>query len=302
MRKTIVTLGALAAAGLLVVLAGGQVPQPPARAADDAQQPIRQAVAAYCDAFNKGDIRAIAAYWAPDAEYTDEGGTVHKGRDAIAALFRKFLTEHKGAKMALTVKSLRLLRNDVALGEGTSEITLPDGTPDKGRFTAAWVKADGRWLLTSARDLPTEEEAAASPLKGFQWLAGEWHSTDKDGAVTMTCKPALGGAFLHLEFTAKRPDGAMTVLQLIGFDPLTQQIKSWTFDSVGGYGEALWTREGNQWVGQAVGVLPDGQEGSTVYVVKYTDDQSFTLQMRDRQAAGQPLADTEVKFVRKAKP
>ena len=302
MRKTIATLGALAAAGFLVVLAGGRVPQNSARAADDDQQAIRQALAAYCDAFNKGDVQAIAAHWAPDAEYTDEGGTAHKGRDTIAALFRKFLTEHKGAKMALAVKSLRFLRPDVALGEGTSEITLPDGTPDKGRFTAAWVKADGRWLLTSARDLPSEGEEAAGALKGFQWLVGEWQSADKDGAVTMTCKPALGGAYLHLEFTAKRPDGAMTVMQLMGFDPLTDQVKSWTFDSVGGYGEALWTREGNQWVGQAVGVLPDGQDGSTTYVVKYGDDQSFTLQMRDRQVAGQPLADTEVKFVRKAKP
>jgi uncharacterized protein (TIGR02246 family) len=302
MRRTVITLSILAAAGLVVVLAGGQAQQPAAPVAGDDQQAIRRAVAAYCDAFNKGDIQAIAAFWAPDAEYVDEGGATYKGRDAIVALFRKFLTDLKGAKMALNVKTLRFLRPDVALGEGTSEITLPDGTLDKGRFTAAWVKSDGKWHLTSARDLPTEAEAAASALKSLQWLVGEWQSTDKDGTTTMTCKPTLGGAFLHLEFTSKRTDGTMTVMLLIGFDPITDQVKSWTFDSLGGYGEALWARDGNQWVGQAVGVLPDGDDGSTTYVIKYGDDQSFTLQMRDRQIGGQPLADAEVKYARKAKP
>jgi hypothetical protein len=92
----------------------------------------------------------------------------------------------------------------------------------------------------------------------------------------------------------------MTVMMLMGYDPLTEQIKSWTFDSAGGYGEALWARDGNQWVGDAIGILPDGQDGSTLYVVKFTDDQSFSLQMRDREVSGQPLADAEVKYVRKA--
>jgi uncharacterized protein (TIGR02246 family) len=308
MRTTTVLLGALAMCGLCAAfLLTGQA-QPPAgtptagRPADDAQQAIRRAVAAYADAFNKGDVQAIAAFWAPDAEYTSEDGEVFKGRDAIIAMFRKFLTDQKGAKMALSVKAVRVLTPEVALGEGTSEVTAPDGTVDKGRFTAAWVKSNGKWLLTSARDEPTEAELAASAIKSMRWLIGDWLSTDKDGSTAMTCKPTLGGVFLHLDFTAKRPDGTMTVMMMIGFDPLTEQVKSWTFDSLGGYGEALWSRDGHQWLGQAVGVLPDGQDGTTTYIIKYEDDHSFTLQMRDRLVAGQPLPNAEVKYVRKAKP
>jgi uncharacterized protein (TIGR02246 family) len=308
MRTMSVLFGVLAAAGLCAAfLLTGQA-QPPAgtptagRPADDAQQAIRRAVAAYADAFNKGDVQAIATFWTPDAEYTSEDGTPYKGRDTIIALFRKFLTDQKGSKMALSVKTIRLISPEVALGEGTSEVTAPDGTVDKGRFTAAWVKSGGKWLMTNARDEPTEEELAAGAMKGMRWLIGEWLSTDKDGTTAMTCKPTLGGAFLHLEFTAKRADGTMTVMLMIGFDPVTDQLKSWTFDSLGGYGEALWARDGNQWVGQAVGVLPDGDDGSTTYVIKYEDDQSFTLQMRDRQIGGHPLPNAEVKYVRKAKP
>ena len=51
----------------------------------------------------------------------------------------------------------------------------------------------------------------------------------------------------------------MTVTQRIGWDPLTKQIKSWVFDSEGGYGDALWARNGNQWIIKSNGVLPDGR-------------------------------------------
>jgi uncharacterized protein (TIGR02246 family) len=305
MRRATITLAVLAAAGLAVGLVGGQPPRP-AGTETGARPPagdaaaIRKTVTEYCEAFNKGDAQAVAAYWAPDAEYTSESGAETKGRAAIAGLFRQFFVDHKGAKMNLTVKSIRLIRGDVALGEGVSEVTTAEG-PDKGRFTAAWVKSADKWLLTSARDLPGEGEAA-NPVQGLHWLAGEWQSEGNRTPVSMTCRPAVGKAYMQAEFTIKRDDGEMTVLYLFGYDPVSEQVKSWTFDSAGGSGEALWTRDGNQWTGKATGVLPDGGAGSTTYIVKFVDENNFVLQMRDRQVAGQPLADSETKYVRKAKP
>jgi hypothetical protein len=105
-----------------------------------------------------------------------------------------------------------------------------------------------------------------------------------------------------MHFTIKRNEGELAVMYVFGYDPASEQIKSWTFDSAGGNGEAVWTRDGNQWTGRAMGVLPDGGTGSTTYIVKYVDEQTFILQMHDRQVAGQPLADSETKYVRKAKP
>jgi uncharacterized protein (TIGR02246 family) len=305
MYRATITLGVLAAACLGVGLVGGQnTPQPVTGTGTatptDQSAAIRKAIADYCEAFNKGDVQTIANYWAQDAEYIGEAGGETKGRAAISALFRKFLTENKGAKMNLTVKSIKFLRSDVALGDGTSEVTTAEGT-EKGRFTAAWVKADGQWLLSSARDLPSEGDAA-SPTQGLQWLAGEWQSEGGRTPVTVTGRPVLGKMFMQLEFAIKRPDGDLTVLYLFGYDPVTEQLKSWTFDSAGGYGEALWVREGNQWTGQAIGVLPDGGSGTTTYIVKFVDDNNFVLQMRDREVAGQPLSDSETKYVRKAKP
>jgi uncharacterized protein (TIGR02246 family) len=305
MQRATITLCVLAAAGLTVGLVGGQSPQrtdpgAAAPAAGDQTATIRKMLADYCEAFNKGDVQAIVGYWAPDAEYTGENGEETKGRVAITEMFRKFLADHKGAKMKLDVKSMRFIRSDVALGEGMSEVTTTEGV-DKGRFSAAWVKADGKWMLTSARDLPGEGDAA-SPLQGLNWLVGQWQSEGNRVPVSLTCRPTLGKAYLQADFNIHRPDGDMSVMYLLGFDPDTDQVKSWTFDSMGGYGEAFWTRDGNQWTGRAVGVLPDGGSGSTTYVIKFVDDDTFVLHMRDRQVAGQPLADSETKYVRKAKP
>jgi hypothetical protein len=213
-------------------------------------------------------------------------------------MYRKFFAEHPGAKMAVNVKSVRFLRSDVALGEGTSDVKLPDGTVDKGKFSAAWVKADGKWMLSSARDLPTEGDVA-SPLAALNWMVGEWQAEGKP--VTLSVRPTLAKSYLQMDFNIKKADTEMTVMYMFGFDPVAEQVKSWTFDSLGGYGEALWTRDGNQWVGRAAGILPDGQSGETTYTIKFIDDNTFVLQMRDRQVAGQPLADSDTKYTRKAK-
>ena len=60
---------------------------------------------------------------------------------------------------------------------------------------------------------------------------------------------------------------ALTGTQRIGWDPLTKQIKSWVFDSTGGYGEGLWMRQGDQWVIKATGVRPSGRTTTATQVL-----------------------------------
>jgi uncharacterized protein (TIGR02246 family) len=297
MRKTLAAIGLLMLcfAVLSVSPGGGQAP-----ATDDAQT-IRQAVAGYADAFNKGDMESIASLWAPDAEYVNEQGTVTKGRDNIAALFKRYATDLKGTKLILKVTSIRPLKGNIALQDGKSAYTRPDGSVDDGRFTAVWIKTDGKWQIQSVRDLPAEEGDAAHPsarLKELQWMIGNWEGAN--GSVKVNVRGIMNQAFLFMEYKTKLGDTELNVVQLVGFDPLTDQMKSWMFDSQGGYGEGLWSRDGHSWVGQTVGVLPNGQTGSAVNVIRYVDDNTFTFRVRDREVAGQPIPDAETKLVRKA--
>src|ERR1700730_8492448 len=60
-------------------------------------------------AFNRGDAKAVAGFWAPDADYVDQAGGHVKGRAAIEKLYAKTFAERKGAKLTITVLSARLL-------------------------------------------------------------------------------------------------------------------------------------------------------------------------------------------------
>jgi uncharacterized protein (TIGR02246 family) len=297
MRKILIVLGLLSVCLLPFVVRSDEAKT---STAND-EQAIRQTVSAYADAFNKGDLDALAAIWASNAEYIDEKGTVTKGRNAIANLFKQYMSGLKGARMAFKVTSIRPLTAEVMLQDGVSTLTKADGSTEDGHFTAVWFKKDGKWLLRSVRDLPYEAgdtPGAGGALKDLKWMVGDWVA-EKEG-IKVSVRWAMNRAFLLQDYTVKRGEGDMEVQQLIGFDPLTGQIKSWTFDSLGGYGEGLWTREGNSWVIETAGVLPNGQTGTAVNTIRFVNDQNAVFQARHREVGGQPIADSEVKLVRKA--
>jgi uncharacterized protein (TIGR02246 family) len=254
MRKSLICL-ALAASCLLGYRAING--DGPARA-ENTDQTIRETVTAFANAFNKGDMATFSELWAQDAEYINESGKATHGRDAIATLFKRYLDAHKGARIALKVTSIRPLSENVALQDGTSALHESGGATDEGRYTAIWVKTDGKWRLRSARDLPSDSAdlAAGSPLKELKWLVGNWEA--EKGALNLAVRPTLNQAFLSVEYKTKAGDNEMAVTQLVGFDPLNGQIKSWTFDSLGGYSEGLWRRDGTTWTAEVAGVLPNG--------------------------------------------
>jgi hypothetical protein len=59
----------------------------------------------------------------------------------------------------------------------------------------------------------------------------------------------------------------MSGSQRIGWDPVKRQFKSWVFDSEGGFVEAYWTRDGNQWVVKAEGVQQNGKPASATNII-----------------------------------
>src|SRR5262249_53723379 len=51
--------------------------------ADEKEQPAKERRAEFIAAYDKGDAKAVAAFWMPDAVYVDEDGREYKGREAI---------------------------------------------------------------------------------------------------------------------------------------------------------------------------------------------------------------------------
>ncbi len=266
---------------------------------------LRKMVESYTVAFNQRDAKALAAHWLPEAVYIDpDSGKNIVGRPAIEKHFAEMFKGLKDAKLVVTVESVRFVSPHVAVEQGTATTVGLIKEPDKSRYTAIHIKRDGKWLL----DRVTEEEVPTvlsnyEKLKDLEWMIGDWVDDDDDEATTIetNCKWAKNQNFLVRTFSITVRDRLATSgIQIIGWDPSAKQIRSWVFDSDGGFGEGTWTKKGKNWHVYSKGTFANGQKSSEVNIVTYVDKNSFTWQSIDRQAAGQVLPNIDaVPVIRK---
>jgi uncharacterized protein (TIGR02246 family) len=310
MKRTIwAALGVLLAATALWAVddqakdktgAPGPAAEPAGRADDE--KAIRATIDAFARAFREGDAKAIAAMFTEDGEAVDaEGGTI-QGRRAIEAHYAARFADGPGDKIETTVETIKFLAPGIAREDGRTRLTPSGaGTPVAGRYSAIHVKQDGRWLVASVRELPHEEAGHYEHLKPLEWLVGDWVE-EAEGAVVLTSVAWSDNQNFLLRSFDVRVAGkpALTGTQRIGWDPLTKQVKSWVFDSRGGYGEGLWMRSGDQWVIKATVVRPDGRTTTATQVLTYVNNDTLRWKSIDRTLGGEIAHEIdEVTMVRK---
>jgi uncharacterized protein (TIGR02246 family) len=263
---------------------------------------IRANIAAFQKAYNAGDAKAVASLFAPKAEVIDEDGDTTQGRDAIEKRVAGTFAESPKGRIKLDVESIRFIGPALAVESGKSTVTSsPGDTPDVSRYSAVHLKSsDGKWMMGFVRETEDTELTNHDRLKPLEWLIGEWVDESPDAVVLTSCKWSDNKNFLLSDINIRvQGSSAMHLTQRIGWDPLTKQIKSWLFDSEGGYGESFWTRDGDRWVVKATAVRPDGTTASMTNIYTSTGKDSYTWRTTDRVVAGAVLDPIEIKIVRK---
>lgn len=264
------------------------------RAADKAA--IEKAIGSYTAAFNAGDEKSLAAHWSPESVYINPlTGSQVEGREAIAKEFAAILAELKGTKLAVGVESIRFISPCVAVENGVAKLVSADGKPQESSYTAIHVKRNGKWFLDSV----TEEEIPTvlshyEQLKELEWMIGTWVDGDDQSRIETACKWTRNKNFITRSFTVSVQDRIdMTGMQIIGWDPATKQIRSWVFDSDGGFAEGRWAKKGNRWSITTVGTTPEGLKASSVNVITRIDDNQFKWQSVSRTADGELLPNID---------
>lgn len=288
--KYLIMIAAIMGCGLASALADDADRQ----AADE--EAIRNAVEAYVAAFNEGNAEALAAMWSEDAVYTNPvTGAQVAGREAIAEQFAAIFADAEGGRLEATTNSIQFISPGVALEHGTARLILPDQPAEETEYSAVYVKHDGEWLL----DRVTEEDVVTVPsqyehLKELEWLIGSWLDQDEQNRIETTYQWAKNQNFITCFFTVSVRDRIdMAGMQIIGWDPVGQHIRSWVFDSDGGFGEGVWSQTDNRWQVQATGTLADGSTSSAVNVITQLDDDTHTWQSVNRVAAGEILPNVD---------
>jgi len=203
-------------------------------------------------------------------------------------------------RLKIDVEAVRLVVSDVAIEEGTST-ACPDGQPADhakplpGRSTCgATVRGRSLEPLARAEADPAHEQLQATP--SGCWRLGR---REPDVSVEHHCRWSTDGNFLLAEFTvqvgtARRAEGSPR----IGWDPVARQIRSWIFDSAGGFAEGLWTHVEDGWVVKMTGVRAGRRYGLVHEQLPADGARRFLWASVDRIVGGETEPNVTVTIVR----
>jgi uncharacterized protein (TIGR02246 family) len=269
---------------------------PVAAAAPTGEAAIRATAKAFVAAFNRGDAAGLAAMFTVSASVADDEGETLRGQTAIRDKYAELFKAYPGAKIVVAVKSVEFPAPQMAIEDGTSQVSAEHaGPPVISRYTACHVLINGKWLMASVREAKVEVPSNHARVESLGWLIGTWKA-ERDG-TTLDSKIRWFGnkSFLEREYTIRKDGIAVSSgKQIIGWDPKAAQIRSWSFDASGGHGTGLWTATPEGWQIESSGVLPDGRPTSSRDLLIRVPGEDNVLGWRSvaRTVGGVPLPDT----------
>jgi uncharacterized protein (TIGR02246 family) len=296
MKRSVIHLTVLvAAAATAAVFAGGGRPgQPPGdkpKAAD--RQPDRDAIRAmvgqFREAFQKGDAAAAAAFMTAEAELIPDVGEPLKGRDAIQKAYAEFFKKEKAErpKIKLDVDALRFTSRDTAIEDGDMTVTREGESPETHRYHILYVREDGKWLISVIKEWPPE----TTDLDDLDWLIGTWSAKRADAEVHTTYEWFGNKSFIRANITVREKDKSFTAMQLIGIDPATGDLRTWTFEHDGGIGEGTCNRDGPRWVFENRTAMSDGSIVEATNILVPVDKDTITWQPINLTINGDPVGN-----------
>lgn len=267
---------------------------------------IRAAVASYVNAFNDGDAKALASHWGPEGELVTPSGATFTGTAELETEFKAYFEATPDAKLELAETTIEFISPSVAMESGIARVLVPGEPPSESEYEAVHVKRGDTWKIDSTREqsVPEPPPSHYEQLQALEWMIGTWVDEDETGAVETTCRWTTNSNFIVRSFKVfveGRIDFEGT--QVIGWDPHAGAIRSWMFDSDGGFGAGRWSGSGNEWSVQMLNVLPDGRRASSTNIYTVLDADTIQFRGIGRQVDGELLPNIPpIRVVRATQP
>ena len=263
---------------------------------------VRAAAKEYLGAVQRGDQGALKRLWTPTGDYVDATGQLFKAEELIGQLTAESSPKNSTTANDASETKLRFVTPDVAIEDGVAAGSTNDSGGVMGRFTAVWVRRDGKWLLDSLREAAVATAPAVNEhLAPLGFLLGEWTGKMDEGDILVSANWSDAGNYLLREFVIRSRSGEkIGGTQRIGWDPVTNQIKSWSFDSQGGLGKDIWRRDGNRWIVESSDVMANGKTATSSASYTPTSEGRFLWESAGGNVAGAKVKPVRVEFTRAA--
>ena len=301
-RPTLYVLVALVAGSSLFARSVTAAEENKAVEPSGAETAILKSIATYVDAYNRGDAKAVAEHWSDTGEWMSPSGERRVGKAAIEQGLQEMFVERAGTTIEVRGPNVRVISEGVAVERGAVVVRTPGEESERSTYVALHVKRGDDWKLDSVYETAaTEDVVSDSSYDDLQWLVGEWTDSSPEANIGAQIFWLKNKSFLNYSFHVSAPgaddfDGT----QIVGRDPATGAVRSWMFDSDGGRGEGVWTKNGNSWVVKLTQTLPDGRSASSTNVYTRLNDDTILWKSIGRKVDGEFLPNIDdVKLVRK---
>jgi uncharacterized protein (TIGR02246 family) len=303
-RKCIVLVAGLAllVLGVGFMTAQDKTTKDPKREAD--KLAIEKLTKEMIQAFDKRDAAALAAYYTTEAEFIRNDGDPISGRAEIQKAYAEYFRTLKGkTKLEVQSDNLRFPSADSAVAEVTLRLKNDEGEV----IASSWrntllMREGGQWKVAIVREWD-RDVADDTSLKELEWLIGTWQASTKEREVTTTYEWDENKVFIRGKYTVK--EGGKVIesgMQMIGKDNADGVIRSWVFQSDGGFGGGVWTRDGKKWSVDVDGVMPDGKVLNATSIYIHVNPNAYTWQAVDQTLDDVPIADTQPIKITRQKP
>lgn len=192
------------------------------------------------------------------------------------------MDQEKGKKMKLKLQvKLAALAVFVLLCGCGRESVYKESQPKAQTITAPEAN-----IKEFNRSAPSHYEQ----LKDLDWLAGNWVDTSENVDANFAYKWGKNKNFFTQNFSIKiSGNDELEGEQIICWDPIEKKIRGWIFDSDGGFGNSVWTKQGNNWCSNMIFILPDGKKASATHIYTKMDDNTYAFSANNRDIDGDVL-------------
>lgn len=266
------------------------------------EKTIRNIVEAYQEAYNQQDATKLAAQLASDALYSNPiTGESAQGKEAIEKFFKEKFAQEKKRRLEIAIKTIEFPNADEAIEQGVIKVTIDDQAPQQIAYQAEYRRENGKWLMSSFKEIELQEPSSNfERLQGLAWLVGKWEDSDDNVDILFDNQWDKYKNFLTQHFNMKiYGQNDIEGKQIIAWDPVKGVIRSWVFDSDGGFGEGTWEKVDKSWYVAMRYTLSDGRVGSSKNIYTPIDDRSYTFTSVEREVDGEILPDMNLVTVEK---
>ena len=256
---------------------------------------VAKRVASYVEAFNRRDVAAAAEHWSNRGEYVLAGGVPIIGREAIAEALKKLLTTDEQCQLSVSNQKFRVVSDDVVIEEGTATLISEKHGTETANYLAVHAKQKGIWYRDTVREMTVSTQPSSLPdPEAMKSLVGSWKYDSDSLTMTVTADWQHERNFVARSFWLQDGHGqTVTATEFIGWDPAAQTVRSWSFDSQGGFEHAVWHRDGDRWLIKADAVLPAGVTATEQRSLSIDSDGNLRSQCLEQQVGGRLMPGSD---------